>query len=302
MEGWMKPLKNLDIVLVGPASRRLGGGLRGQGFNVAELEYRVFPDGESYLRVPVDIKGLNVAVLQSTYPPQDKHLIELFLALTAARELGAEEVVAAVPYLAYARQDSMFKPGESVSLKTIIKLIEDCGTSAFITFNIHKADRMKWFKIPSLNLSAVKAIADHLATFELSNPVVIAPDRGAAHLAEEASSILKAEHTYLEKRRDRETGSVETSYRELDVSGRDVIIIDDIISSGSTIANVAEIASRQGAKRIMAACIHPLLAEGALERMERAGVSKVLGTDCVEGAYSEVSVAPLLAEALRTML
>jgi ribose-phosphate pyrophosphokinase len=298
----MGDLEGLDLVLVGPASRRLGRGLKAYGLEVVELEYRVFPDGESYLRVPVDVKGLNIAVLQSTYPPQDKHLIELFLALNAAKELGAEKIIAAVPYLAYARQDSMFKPGESVSLRTIIRLIEDCGASAFITFNIHKAERMEWFRIPSLNLSAVKAIADHLARLELIDPVILAPDKGAVYLAEEASSILKAEYSYLEKRRDRDTGSVETLYRELNVSGRDVVIIDDIISSGSTIANVAEIASKQGARRIFAACVHPLLAEGAMDRMRRAGVSKVLGTDCVEGAYDEVSVAPLLAEALRTMI
>lgn len=298
----MEPLKGLDLVLVGPASRKLGRGLKEHGLNVAELEFRIFPDGESYLRIPVDVEGLNIAILQSTYPPQDKHLIELFLALSTAKELGAEKIIAAVPYLAYARQDSMFKPGESVSLKTIIRLIEDCGASAFITFNIHKADRMNWFRIPSLNLSAAKAIADHLAGFELLKPVILAPDEGAVHLAEETSSILKAEYSYMEKRRDKDTGSVETFYRELNVSGRDVVIIDDIISSGSTIANVAEIASKQGARRILAACIHPLLAEGALDRMRRAGVSMVLGTDCVEGVHDEVSVAPLLVEALRIII
>lgn len=298
----MSSLGNLDIVLVGPASPKLGHSLKEYGLEVVDLEYKVFPDGESYLRIPIDVKGLNVAILQSTYPPQDKHLIELFLALTAAKEQGAEEVVAVVPYLAYARQDSMFKPGESVSLKTIIKLIEDCGASAFVTFNVHKADRMKWFKIPGYNLSAVKAIADHLMELGLSDPVILAPDKGAVHLAEEASSILKAEYSYLEKRRDRETGSVQTFYRDLNVSGRDVVIIDDIISSGSTIANVAEIASIQGAGRIIAACIHPLLAEGAVERMRRAGVSKILGTDCIEGSFSEVTVAPILAEALRTIV
>ena len=295
-------MEDLDLVLAGPASPKLGRSLKEYKLEVVELEYGIFPDGESYLRIPVDVSGLNVAILQSTYPPQDKHLVELFLALAAAKEQGAREVVAVVPYLAYARQDSMFKPGESVSLKTVIKLIEDCGASAFITFNIHKADRMRWFKIPSRNLSAVKALADHLMELGLSDPVVLAPDRGAVHLAEEASSILRAEYSYLEKRRDRETGAVETFYRDLNVSGRDVIIIDDIISSGSTIANVAEIASSQGAGRIIAVCIHPLLAEGAVERMQRAGVSKILGTDCIEGSFSEVTVAPILAEALRTIL
>ncbi len=93
---------------------------------------------------------------------------------------------------------------------------------------------------------------------------------------------------------------MKTFDRKLDIVGKEVIIIDDIISSGSTIINVAEIVSRQGASKIFAACIHPLLAKGASERMRDAGVSKIIGTDCIEGRFSEVTVAPVLAELLRT--
>jgi ribose-phosphate pyrophosphokinase len=294
-------LNNINQILVGPASKILGSRLRNYGFKVINVEHRIFPDNESYIRIPVEVKGLNVAILQSTYPPQDKHLLELLFTVDAVKENGAKKIIVIVPYLAYARQDSIFKPGEAVSLRTIIKVMEHSGISTFVTVNIHKADRLKWFNIPTSNLSAVQVIAERLKEMTLKNPLILAPDKGAISLAEEASSILKADYSYFEKTRDRNTGLIKTMDKKLDVSGRDVIIIDDIISSGSTIVNVAKIASQQGASKIIATCIHPLLAEGASEKMMEAGVSKIIGTDCIEGTFSEVSIAPILAEYLRTL-
>ena len=110
---------------------------------------------------------------------------------------GAKKIIAIVPYLAYARQDSIFKSGEAVSLRTIIKVIEHSGISTFVTVSIHKADRLKWFNIPSSNLSAVKVIAKRLKEMRIKNPLILAPDKGAISLAEEVSSIINAEYSYF---------------------------------------------------------------------------------------------------------
>jgi len=290
----------MDAVVIGPSSRKLGARLAAEmQIKAINTESRSFPDGESYIRIPEDVEQKDIVLLQSTDPPQDKHLVELFLVLDAAKDMNAKSVSVVVPYLAYARQDKRFRTGEAISSHTIIKIIEALQARSFVTFNVHKEDILRLFKIPAVNISAIPALADHVAAMDLERPLVAAPDRGSVHLAQEVAERIGAESTFFEKHRDRETGEVETHSRRIDVAGRDVIIVDDIISTGSTIANVAKIVKKQKARRVVAACVHPVLAEGALPRMREAGVDQIVGTDCVDSPVSEVTVAPLLAQALR---
>ena len=290
----------IDLVVIGPASKRLGSRLVDESdLEPVAVESRSFPDGESYIRIDGEVEGKRAVVVQSTSPPQDKHLIQLLLTVDALKDLGAEKVFAAVPYLAYARQDSRFKAGEAVSVNTVIKLIEASGIDGFITFNVHKEESMKSFHVPALNLSAMPAIGEHAKKLDLRNLLVAAPDRGAECLAKQAAERLEAEHTCFEKHRDRETGKVETAYKRLDLRGRDVLIVDDIISTGSTIANVARIVKGEGAGRIIVGCAHALLAGNAAEKMRSAGVDLILGTDSVESEMSRVTVAPTLLDGLR---
>ena len=289
--------------MIGPASVKLGSRLAAESsLEAVAVEHKTFPDGESYIRINGDVSGKRVLAVQSTYPPQDRHLMQLYLIIDALKDLGAERVYAAVPYLAYARQDGRFRPGEAVSVNTVIKLLEALRVDGFITFNIHKQASMEAFHIPALNLSAMPAIGAYVKELDAWRPLVAAPDEGAVSLAREAAEALNAEYTWFEKRRDRLTGRVETSYRKLDVKGRDVLIVDDIVSTGSTIANVAQMVKAQGARRVLVGCVHALLAENALERMKAAGVDLLLGTDTVEGPVSQVSVASLLLEGLRRIV
>lgn len=293
----------IDSVVIGPASARLGLRLTAESnLEAVAVEHKTFPDGESYIRIEGEVSGRRVLAVQSTYPPQDRHLMQLYLMLDALKDLGAEKVYAAVPYLAYARQDERFKPGEAVSVNTVIKLLEALRVDGFITFNIHKQASMEAFHIPALNLSAMPAIGAYVKGMDVRRPLVAAPDEGAVRLAKEAAEALNAEYTWFEKRRDRSTGRVETSYRRVDVEDRDVLIVDDVVSTGSTIANVARMVKAQGARRVLVGCVHALLAENALERMKEAGVDLLLGTDTVEGPVSQVSVAPILLEGLRRIV
>jgi len=287
-------------ILIGPASKELG-------FKVAQelnlkpilVESKVFPDGESYIRIPSEKIDEELILIQSTHPPQNKHLIELFLMLDAAKDLGAKKIITVVPYLAYARQDKRFRAGEAVSVKVLAKLIKEAGASKFVTFNIHKEKILEFFDINSVNLSGASAIGDYFLQKKVQNPYVIAPDKGAYQLAMDVAKILNAECAYFEKKRDRVTGAVETEFKELNVKDKTVIIVDDIISTGSTIANVAEILKKQGAEKIYAVCIHPILIENAQNRMKLAGVNEVLGTDCIPTEVSKITVASILAENLR---
>ena len=142
-------------------------------------------------------------------------------------------------------------------------------------------------------------MAAYLKTVALKKPYVLAPDDGAIPLAQTASATLETEYAWFEKSRDKITGSVSTSGKDLDLTDRDAIVVDDVISTGKTVANTAQIAKRQGAKRVIAACAHLLLTGDAELTLESAGVDQVVGTDSVELRPSPVSIAPVLAEALR---
>jgi ribose-phosphate pyrophosphokinase len=267
--------------------------------NVLQLEHKVFPDGETYIRFPESVDDERVAVIQSCYPPQNKNLIDLLFILDAAREMGAKEVAAIVPYFAYARQDDRYRSGEAVSAKTSARLIEAAGASHFLTMDVPSNKALQFFRIHSENLTCMNLMGAYLKTRVLEKPYVLAPDDGAIPLAQTVSTALQSEYAWFEKSRDKVTGAVSTSGKDVDLRGRDAVIVDDVISTGKTIANTAQIAKKQGAKRVMAACAHLLLTGNAEQTLKAAEVEETIGTDSIEIRPQPVSIAPVLAEALR---
>jgi ribose-phosphate pyrophosphokinase len=267
--------------------------------NVLQLEHKVFPDGETYIRFPESVDDERVAVIQSCCPPQNKNLIDLLFILDAAREMGAKEVAAIVPYFAYARQDDRYRSGEAVSAKTSARLIEAAGASHFLTIDVPSNKALQFFRIHSENLTCMNLMGTYLKTRALEKPYVLAPDDGAIPLAQTVSTALQSEYAWFEKSRDKVTGAVSTSGKDVDLRGRDAVIVDDVISTGKTIANTAQIAKKQGARRVIAACAHLLLTGNAEQTLRAAGVEETIGTDSIEIRPQPVSIAPVLAEALR---
>jgi len=287
------------IVVPGPASQDLGRKVADMlKSRVVSVIFKTFPDGESYLRLDGDVKGEEVVVVQTTGPPQDMHLMQLFLMIDAAKDLGAEKVTAVVPYLAYARQDKRFLLGEAISIETFIKLIEASGTDRFLTVNIHEESVLKKFSIPAENLSAITLLAKHFKNKGLAGAFSLAPDMGALELVKEADKVLNGGCGWLRKERDRLTGEIRVEEKLFNVEGRDVIVFDDILSTGGTIAAAVKMLKTQGARRVYAACVHPLLVGEAQRKITQSGAEEIVGTDCVPSPVSVVSVAPLIAEAL----
>jgi ribose-phosphate pyrophosphokinase len=288
------------LIVSGPASplltRRVADAMK---TSVIELEHKVFPDGETYIRFPESVAGEQVAVIQSCYPPQNKNLIDLLFILDAAREMGAKEVAAIVPYFAYARQDDAYRSGEAVSARTSARLIEAAGASHFLTVDVPSNKALRYFRIHSNNLTCMNLIGTYLGTRALERPYVLAPDDGAIALAQTVSTALRSEYAWFEKTRDKVTGAISTSGKDVNLKGRDAIIVDDVISTGKTIANAAQIAKKRGAKRVIAACAHLLLTGNAEHTLKAAGVDETVGTDSIEVRPQPVSIAPVLAEALR---
>jgi ribose-phosphate pyrophosphokinase len=288
------------LLVSGPASpmlaRRVADAMKTK---TMQLEHKVFPDGETYIRLAESVEGECVAVIQSCYPPQNKNLVDLLFILDAAREMGAKKVAAVVPYFAYARQDDRYRSGEAVSAKTSARLIEAAGATHFLTIDVPSNKALQFFTIHSDNLTCMNLMGEYLKRRGLWRPYVLAPDDGAIPLAETVSAALQAEYAWFEKSRDKITGAVSTSGKDVDLKGRDTVIVDDVISTGKTIANASQIAKKQGAERVIAACAHRILTGEAENTLKAAGVEETIGTDSIETRPQQVSIAPVIAEALR---
>ena len=287
------------IVVPGPASQSLGKKVAEiLNARIVPVNLKTFPDGEYCLRFEGDLKNEEVIVVQTTGPPQDTNIMQLLLMLDTAKDLGAKKVTAVVPYLAFARQDKRFLQGEVVSAETLVKLIEACGTDRFITVNIHAENTLKRFSVPTENLSAITLLAEHFKSRGLDGAFSLSPDKGAIKLAEEADKVLGGGCGWLRKERDRYTGEIQVEEKSLNVEGRDVIVFDDIISTGGTIARAVKMLKTQGARRVYASCVHPLLIGEAKKKITESGAEEIVGTDSIPSSVRTVSLAPLIAEAL----
>lgn len=297
------------IVIGGSASEQLADRVAKEvGVDPGRREIKKFPDGETYIRIHEDVKGQDVAVIQSLYRNPDQYIFEYLLLVDTLRDLGARSIIGVAPYLAYARQDARFFPGEAVTSSSVARLFEAAGTTRFLAIDCHLhrlGDVSKAFRIPAENLSAMPVLGEYAReTFKPRNPVVVAPDEEADQWAAVVAKELNSDHIVFHKTRVRKEGltssKVEVDTGEVDLKGKDVVFADDIISTGGTIAEGAKACKRNGARRVFALCTHPVLAEGALERIRAAGVVKVVGTDTIPSPVSKVSVAPVIARALRS--
>lgn len=272
------------------------------GIAVSKLEIKRFPDGEKYLRVKQDVSGQCVVVIQSTFHRPEEYLFEYLMIADSMRDLGAKKTIAVIPYLAYARQDERFNPGEAVTIQTVAKLLESVGTNELYTVDAHLhriSDISRIFSIPAHNLSAVPLLAEYISkNIELHNPVVIGPDEESEQWAAAAAKILGVDFDILEKRRI-SAETVEIKTRRLNVKNRDVAVIDDIISTGGTMVETIRVLRQEDAHKIVVGCIHPVLVGNALARLYDSGADVVLGTDSIPSPISRVSLAPTIASALR---
>jgi len=286
-------------IILGPASAQLGQRiaehLKADSVSVA---FKTFPDGEDYVRLESSVQDEDVAIVQTTSPPQDDRLVQLALMADAAKRNGAKKVTAVVPYLAYARQDKMFLQGEAVSAEAVARMLKAAGTDRLITVNVHQEKVLSRFPFPAKNVSAIPLLAEYFVRKGHKNAFAVSPDKGAIYIAEEAKRILGGECGYLEKSRDRYTGQVSMEKKAFDVKGKTVIIFDDMISSGGTIVTAARILRELGPQKVFVACVHPLLIGEAEKNILKAGVDEIVGTDSVMSSVSKVSVAPAIGKEL----
>lgn len=256
---------------------------------IANVTIKRFPDGECYVRLHEKME--EAIIVGNTYP--DESIIELFLLQDAARKMGAEKISIVIPYYGYGRQDKIFEEGEAVSAEKIAKLIEQ-DADMIITVDPHKEYITKFFAVPAHICSAVEEIAHY---FINKVDTILAPDKGAVERAKKAAEIIGCPFDYLEKKR-LSGEEVEMKTKEMDVAGMKVLIIDDIISTGGTMAEAIKNLKRQGARNVFISCSHGLFVGNAIERIRKAGCDEIVSTDTVESIYSKISVAKPIANFL----
>jgi ribose-phosphate pyrophosphokinase len=292
------------IVIPGPSSLGLGWRIaEALGVEPHPVEHRIFPDGEGYIRLTMPVASEKVAIVQTTAPNPDSKLMQLFLMAKTARDFGAKDIVAVVPYLAYARQDKRFLELEALSLDVIIGLLDAVGVTDLVVVNVHNEASIRSIEakhgVKIHNLSAIPLLSEHLKKEGFAGAYSLSPDKGAIYMVEAASKILGGGYNYFEKTRDRKTGEIKMEAKNLDIKGRKAVVFDDMISSGGTMAKAVETLMTQGAEKVAAACTHVLYMPGAEEKIRKAGADPILATDSIETPFSKVSVAQLIADKLR---
>jgi ribose-phosphate pyrophosphokinase len=288
--------------MMGPSSQGLGRRLSMLlSLDLVNFEWKIFPDGESYFRLLSKVDD-SVVLVHSLTPPQDKRIVELFFLLKLLSDYRAKDIILVIPYLAYMRQDKRFLDGEIVSVEVLADLLKTFDIDRYVFVDVHSGEVLKFFGNRAMEVSAFPLIGDFLSKYHLINPIVIAPDAKAFKYAETVAKIIGAESDYIVKRRDRSSGAVESELKEFNVGGRDVILVDDIISTGGTMINAIKILKEHGANRVFACCTHGLFIGNAVINMFNAGVYDIISTDTIESYYSRVSVAPAIASAIKSII
>ena len=263
-----------------------------------KTEKKVFPDGESKITISQIPKKSIVVVVQSTYPPVDSNLLEL-LSIVSKVQKFSSKVYAVIPYMGYARQDREFLGGEIVTIGVVGRLLKAAGVKKVLTVDIHSKIALKELKISSENVSAMDVLVKHFKKLKMKEPLVVSPDMGGQERAEKFANLLKTDFIALKKHRDRKTGKVNILSGKVDVRNRDLVLVDDMISTGGSIVKATQFLKKQKCRRVFVACTHALLVNDAAKKIKKAGVSQIISTNTIPGESAKVDVSRVISDALK---
>ncbi len=298
-------MKNSLVVFSGTANRPLAKKVSDYlNLPLGNAEISKFPDGELDVKVMEDVRGADVFVVQPTCPPVNDHLIELLLLIDCLRRASAERITAVVPYYGYARQDRKAEGRVPISAKLMANLITASGASRALSVDLHAAQIQGFFDIPMDHLYAAPVLIEHFRRLELKDVTVVSPDVGGIKMARAYAKRLAAGLAICDKRR---SGPAEAEVMHVigDVENRNVVLVDDMVSTGTSISEAARACRNDGAKEIYICATHAVFSGKAVEKLEKAPIKEVVVTDTIplDGKnlphLRVLSIANLLGEAIR---
>ncbi len=281
-------------MIIVPASSSLGLAAKVAkelGATLAEVERKRFPDGEMYVRILSEVRRAEVAVIGNTR--SDADFVELLLLLNAAREAGASSVTAVVPYFGYSRQHMIYKPGEPVSSKVMTRSIENFS-DRIICVEIHDEETIGFASHQFKNLSVIRTSSEYFRDSKID--LILSPDDGGYDRAKKMAEILSIPAYYIDKKRI-DAKTVEMHLPKVDFSGKSVLIVDDIISTGGTIIKAVKLLKDNGASRISVSAVHGVFAKDSDRTIEPL-VDLLAVSDSIDGDHSLISVAGDISRAL----
>lgn len=273
------------------------------GIPLGPVQLERFPDGEINLKVECDVRGADVFVVQPTCPPVHEHLFELLSFCDCLRRSSADRITAVVPYFGYARKDRKDEGRVPINAKLVANLITTAGADRVVSVDLHAAQIQGFFDIPVDHLYARPVLMDTVRRFGVDEPVVVSPDVGGVKLARAYAKDLGVEIAIVDKRRI--SGSHTVSENIVgDVEGRDVVLVDDMVSTGGSIADACRIVKQHGALRVFIVATHAVLAGSAVDKLLASPAEKIVFADTLPlpdplpDRFIVGSIAPLLARAI----
>ncbi len=308
LETSARPLNNLKI-FTGNANPSLAAEVcQCLGLPQGKVSVKSFADGEIYLQIQENVRGVDAFVIQPTCHPVERNLFELLLMIDALKRASAERITAVVPYYGYARQDRKDKPRVPISAKLVASLMERAGASRILCMDLHAAQIQGFFDIPVDHLFSTPVMIDHYKEAAIEDLTVVSPDAGGVERARAFAKRLNAPLAIIDKRRE-EANVAEVMHIIGDVYGRNCIIVDDLIDTAGTLVKGAEALLKQGAASVRACATHAVLSGPAVPRIEASQIQEILFSNSIPmkpdaascGRIRTLSVAPLLARAIENI-
>jgi ribose-phosphate pyrophosphokinase len=301
-----------EVIIAGPSSVGLATNIsKAMGLSMICPELRVFSDGESKIRIKEKLGNKTCIIVQSAFPPQvDRHILQTLMLLKKCVDDSAKNIIIVVPYMAYARQDSAFLEGEVVTTELLANMYEIFGALNMVTVDIHSSRALSYFKkrINAINVSAIPLLADYAKSnlgMNMNNSITVSPDEGGFERAKSFALRLNNNITCMKKTRDRSTGDIKVDHLSSlngdRIRGLDIALIDDIVSTGSTILKTVGILKSDGCRGITVMSSHALMTEESTKQIRAAGVDRIVTTNSVPkmeamGTFVEaIDLSPIIA-------
>ncbi len=274
------------------------------GIPLGRSTVKPFPNGETFVKIDENVRGTDVFVIQSTSPPANQHLMEMFIMIDALRRASASRITAVLPFYGYARQDRKDQPRVPITAKLVANLLVAAGANRVLTMDLHAQQIQGFFDIPVDHLYAAPVLLEHISRQQIQNLVVVSPDLGGLKMAAAYSQALGAELAIVAKRRKSPTETEAISVIG-EIEGKNILLVDDLTETAGTLVNAASLLKQRGARRIQACVSHALINELGIERLRKSEIDELITTDSVlrpsiEGVrITTLSVAGLLGEAIK---